>query len=311
MQVLLTGGAGFIGSQIARTLLKAGHRLRVLDKLTYAGHRRHLDGLRLDAFLEGDVCDPPTVAEAVQGCDAVIHAAAESHVARALVSPREFVQTNIEGTRVLLDAACQAGVPRFLFLSTDEVFGAAPPDRAFLPTDPIRPGNVYAASKAGAEAMLHAWRHSHGYPASLLRCTNNYGPRQHPEKAVPWWIGAALAGAPVPVQGDGMAVRDWLFVEDFARGVLAALEHPAPGRVWHFAGRQPRHNRDIAGQILALCGRAPTDLQHIAERQGQDARYALDDTETRATLGWAPQVPLAVGLQKTLDWYQEHPWPWS
>ena len=214
----------------------------------------------------------------------------------------------------MLDAACRAGVPRFLHLSTDEVFGSAPPGVAFGPDAPLRPGNAYAASKVGAEAMIHAWRHTHRYPATLLRCTNNYGPRQHPEKAVPWWATAALSGEKVPVQGDGSAVRDWLFVEDFARGVLAVLQHPAAadgGGCWHFAGQQPRQNRAVAATLLSLCGRDPGDIEPIAERQGQEARYALDDSETRTRLGWAPQVSLADGLQQTLDWYREHPWPWS
>lgn len=300
--VLVTGGAGFMGSQLVRALLEAGHAVRVLDSLTYAGRRAHLDGLPVDLRV-GDVTDPAAAAAAVADVDVVVHAAAESHVSRSLDDPGLFVRSNVEGTRVMLDAACSAGVPRFLHISTDEVFGAAPPGVRFGPEAALRPGNPYAASKAGAEAMVHAWRHCWSYPASMLRCTNNYGPRQHPEKAVPWWIGAALDGGPVPVHGRGESIRDWLFVGDFAAGVTAALARWRPAATWHLSGRQQLRNRDLAARIAARCGGA--DLVFGPERQGQDARYDLDDAATRAELGWAPRVPLEEGLEITIAYYRE------
>ncbi len=300
-RVLLTGGAGFIGSALARALLEEGYAVRVLDLLTYAGRREHLAGLPVELVV-GDVCDPAVVDEAMEGCAVVVHAAAESHVNRSLTDPSAFVRTNVDGTRVLLSAACARGVPRFLHLSTDEVFGAAPPGVRFGPDAPTRPGNPYAASKLGAEGMVHAWRHTWGYGAVMLRCTNNYGPRQHPEKAVPCWTLAALAGGPVPVQGAGEAVRDWLYVCDFAQGVIAALRRYRPGATWHFSGRAPLRNREMAERVIALAGGGP--ITWLPERQGQDMRYALDDEATRAELGWAPRVSLEQGLQETIAWYR-------
>lgn len=302
-RVLVTGGAGFMGSQIVRTLLEDGLEVSVLDRLTYAGRREHLAGLPVRLWV-GDVTDAAAVAEAVEGMDAVVHAAAESHVARALDAPTAFILSNVEGTRVMLDLANKAGVRRFLHVSTDEVFGTSPPGVRFKPEDAHRPGNAYAASKSAAEGFVHAWRHTWRYPASILRCTNNYGPRQHPEKAVPWWILAGLRGGPVPVQGEGKAVRDWLHVRDLAQGVLLALRRWIPAATWHFSGGMPLENRQMAGRIAALTGGA--SLSRLPERQGQDGCYALDDAQTRAALGWAPRVGLEEGLLETIAWYREH-----
>ena len=292
-----------MGSQIVRTLLADGLEVHVLDCLTYAGRREHLAGLPCKLHV-GDVTDIADVAEAVEGMDAVVHAAAESHVARALDRPERFVMANIEGTRVMLDQANRAGVRRFLHVSTDEVFGAAPRGLRFKPDDVHRPGNAYAASKSAAEGFVHAWRHTWRYGASILRCTNNYGPRQHPEKAVPWWILAGLEGGPVPVQGEGRAVRDWLNVADLAEGVRLALRRWRPAATWHFSGSTPLENREMASRIAALTGGA--SLSRLPERQGQDGCYALDDSETRAELGWAPRVSLEQGLEETVAWYREH-----
>ena len=309
MRVLVTGGAGFIGSQIVRTLEQRGHLVTVLDKLTYAGRREHLDGTRA-RLIVGDICDPDAVSSAIQDQQAVIHAAAESHVARALEQPGLFIHVNVEGTRRMLQAAAQEGVQRFLLLSTDEVFGTAPTGTWFGTDQPHRPGNSYAASKSGAEALVHAWRHTHQYPAAIARCTNNYGPRQHPEKAIPWWTRDALAGGPVPVHGDGTAVRDWLHVEDCASGLVAAVEQWHPAATWHFAGQQLRQNRDVAQAVITACS-ARGAIRFVPDRQGQDRRYALDDAQTRAVLGWQPQIPMAQGIAQTVAWYQEHGRLWS
>ncbi len=303
--VLLTGGAGFIGSAVARALVASGRRVVVLDKLTYAGRREHLDGVPVDLVV-GDVCDAELVARLVGGAAGVVHAAAESHVTRSLDDPSAFIRTNVEGTRVVLEAAARAEVPQTVHLSTDEVFGSCPPDHApFVPSQPLAPGNPYAATKAAAEAFVHATTHTFGYRATVVRSTNNYGPRQHAEKAIPCWIEAALGEGPLPIHGDGSPVRDWLHVDDFAEGLVAVLERGAPGAVHHFSGGNALRNREVAVRILELCGRPPTDLAPGPDRPGQDQRYALDDAATRERLGWAPRVDFEAGLARTVAWYRE------
>ena len=307
-RILVTGGAGFMGSQLVRSLAETGRDVVVFDKLTYAGNRAFLDGVA-HTFIHGDVCDEAAVRRAMDGIDAVVHMAAESHVARSLTGPDAFLQTNVVGTRVMLDSACRAGVDRFIHISTDEVFGQAPHGVAFDPESPMRPGNAYAASKVGAEGLVHAWRHTHGYPAAIVRCTNNYGPRQHPEKAIPCWILSALHGRPLPVHGEGTAIRDWLFVEDFARGIIAGLNRWQDQATWHFAGQQHRENRRTAGAIATLLD-AP-GLAFGPDRQGQESRYALNDMGTRAALDWAPRVEMEDGIRRTVEWYRAHQELWE
>lgn len=305
--LLLTGGAGFIGSALTRRLVAEGWRVRVLDRLSIGGRREHLAGVDCELRI-GDVCEPSVVRESLEGCEALIHLAAESHVERSLVDPGAFLRTNIEGTRVVLDAACRAGTPRVLIMSTDEVLGQQPEGAAPGPDAPLRPGNPYAASKAGAEALVHAWRHSFGLPAAIARCVNCFGPRQHPEKAVPWWAREALSGRPVPVQGEGSAVRDWLPVEDLARGLAMAIAHEPGPWTWHFAAHRQRTNRTMAEEVAAACqGRTgqPTRWSALPERQGQDTRYALDDAETRARLGWSPLLSHEEGIRRTVAWIAE------
>jgi dTDP-glucose 4,6-dehydratase len=306
--ILVTGGAGFMGSQLVRTLAGAGWDVVVLDKLTYAGRRAFLEGVS-HRFIEGDVCDEAAVRGALEGVDAVVHMAAESHVARSLMDPDAFLRTNILGTRVVLSASAEAGIQRLIHISTDEVFGSAPADEAYGTTSPMAPGNAYAASKVAGEALVHAWRHTHGFGAAIVRCTNNYGPRQHPEKAIPCWTLAALQGEQLPVHGQGLAVRDWLHVEDFASGVLRGLERFRGDAVWHFAGQSHLQNRDMAGRICEALG-AP-GLSFGPERKGQDARYSLDDAATRSELDWAPQVSLDAGLEQTIEWYRTHGALWG
>ncbi|NOY26378.1 MAG: NAD-dependent epimerase/dehydratase family protein [Oligoflexia bacterium] len=305
--LLLTGGAGFIGSQLARTLTQAGFTVRVLDLLTYAGRREHVDGVPCELVV-GDVCDPGLVADAVDGCQVVVHAAAESDVSRSLHGGAACVRTNVEGTRVVLDAAAHAGVEHFLLLSTDEVLGEVLGGPAPGPDAPLRPGNPYAASKAGAEALVHAWHKSFDLSTAIVRCVNAYGPRQHPEKAVPWWAQDALRGRIVPVQGLGTAVRDWIYVEDLARGIARALERWQSGAIWHFAAHDQQRNLAMARRVLAACavhtGRL-AQIEFVEDRRGQDRRYALDDSATRRALDWAPSVDLEQGLARTVAWIQQ------
>jgi dTDP-glucose 4,6-dehydratase len=296
---LLTGGAGFIGSATARALVQAGWHVVVLDKLTYAGRREHLEGVGVDLVV-GDVCDEDLVRQLVSGAGAVVHTAAESHVGRALKDATAFLKTNIDGTRIVLEQSAKAGVPHVVHLSTDEVFGSAPAGVSFAIDAPLRPGNAYAASKAAAEAFVHATAHTLGSRATIVRCTNNFGPRQHEEKAIPGWIRAALDGEPLQIHGEGSAIRDWLHVEDFAAGLVAVLSNGTPGEVYHFSGHNPLNNLNVAQQIAEMCGGAV--LAHVPDRPGQDARYALDDACTREALGWAPVLSFVAGLKQTLEW---------
>jgi dTDP-glucose 4,6-dehydratase len=291
---LLTGGAGFIGSTLARHLLAAGHRLVVLDKLTYAGNRENLQGLDLELVV-GDVCDKDLVRELVADSEVVIHAAAESHVTRSHQNAAPFIRSNIEGSRVIVQSAADAGVPHCIHLSTDEVFGAAAIGERFGFNDTHRPSNAYAASKASAEAFLQVIRKRDRYPFSLVRMTNNYGPRQHEEKAIPCWINHALQGRPIPIHGQGTAERDWLHVDDFAQGILKILTHGVPGETHHFSGGNSRSNREVAEMIARICG-APS-IQEGPERPGQDARYALNDDETRTQLDWKPTRNFEANLE--------------
>jgi dTDP-glucose 4,6-dehydratase len=291
-EILLTGGAGFMGSAVARALGAAGWRVRVLDALTYAGRRTHLDGIEL-SFVHGDVCDAALVGELVPRAALVVHMAAETHVERSLADATPFVRTNVDGTRVVAAACAAAGKP-LVHVSTDEVFGPAPEGVAFAEDAPHRPSNPYAATKSAAEAIVCAWERSFGLDARIVRCVNNYGPRQHDEKAIPGWISRALRGAPLPLHGQGLAVRDWLHVQDFADALVRIAAYRGPRRVFHLAAHQQRSNREVAAAVAELCGGAP--LQSVPDRPGQDARYALDDAGTRVDLGWAPRVPFERGL---------------
>ena len=303
MRILVTGGAGFIGSQVVRELVRRGVEVVVLDALTYAGHRWHLRGVP-HRLMVGDVATPEEVRGAMRGCDAVMHLAAESHVSRSLGDASVFFRTNVEGTRVVLDVALELGIRRVLHMSTDEVFGAAEDGAASGPDDSFRPGNPYAASKVAAEAVVMAWRHSFGSDAAIVRCTNNYGPRQHPEKAIPCWTLAALEGGPIPVHGRGTPRRDWLHVEDCARGLVDIMERWEPAGTWHLAGGDIRVNREVARAVGELCG--VQELAFGPERPGQDSVYLLDDSATRARLGWRPRVAFAEGLARTVQWFRAH-----
>lgn len=303
MRLLVTGGAGFIGSQVVRECRARSWDVVVLDCLTYAGRMENLEGVPC-TFVYGDVCDKEVVLRTMAGCDAVLHLAAESHVARSLGDASPFFRTNILGTQTVLSAALECGIERVVHMSTDEVFGAAVDGAPCGPDSPMRPGNPYAASKVGAEAAVFAWRHSFGSHATIVRCTNNYGPRQHLEKAIPCWAMAARAGGPVSIHGAGVARRDWLHVADCARGLVDCVEHWERSAIRHFAGRDIRRNRDVAQAVCDWFG--GRKLVSGPERPGQDAVYLLDDQHTRDVLGWAPRIRFDEGLSATLDWYSRY-----
>jgi dTDP-glucose 4,6-dehydratase len=306
--VLVTGGAGFIGSNLVRLLLaETDHQVTVLDALTYAGHRLNLRGLpRPVRFVRGDVANRADVRRALAGADAVVHLAAESHVDRSIRDPTPFVRTNVLGTQVLLDEARARGVRRFVHVSTDEVYGALGPTGMFSEHSPLRPSSPYAASKAGADLLVLACHRTHGLPAVVTRCTNNFGPYQFPEKLIPLAILRARERRPVPVYGNGLQVRDWIHVEDHCRALLRVLEAGRPGEVYNVGANQERTNREVVLAILDLVG-APRDLlTSVPDRPGHDFRYALDASKLRRELGWTPRWSFDRGLEATVSWYLEH-----
>ncbi|MCX7623845.1 MAG: dTDP-glucose 4,6-dehydratase [Thermomicrobium sp.] len=312
-RLLVTGGAGFIGSHFVRLVLDQGvPEVVVLDKLTYAGSLRNLEGVlehpRL-RFLQGDIADPAAVAEAVAGCDAVVNFAAETHVDRSLLEPAAFVRTNVWGTMVLLEQALRAGVRRFLHVSTDEVYGEVLAGAA-RETDPLRPRNPYAASKAAAEHFAFAYRESYQLPVLVTRGCNTYGPYQHPEKFIPLAITNLLSGQPVPIYGDGLQERDWLYVEDHCRAVWTVLLYGNPGEAYNIGTGQHRPNLEVARRLVALLDADPSLIVHVTDRPGHDRRYAVDWSKL-AALGWAPQVSFDEGLARTVAWYRSRVDWWS
>jgi dTDP-glucose 4,6-dehydratase len=335
--MIVTGGAGFIGSNFVRlALAETSSRVVVLDKLTYAGNRESLAGLegpRL-VFEEGDIADRATVRRllAAHRPTAVVNFAAESHVDRSIEDASAFVQTNIVGAFEMLDAArlyfaqlpeAERGAFRFLHVSTDEVYGSLGPEGKFSETTSYAPNSPYAASKAAADHLVRAYFHTYGLPALLTNCSNNYGPYQFPEKLIPLMILNALEGKPLPIYGDGGNVRDWLYVEDHCRGILAVLERGRPGEKYNLGGRSERTNLEIVDTICdALEALRPAaenpalqrrgiggyrDLKtYVPDRPGHDRRYAIDDAKIRAEIGWEPRHDLASGLAATVRWYLDH-----
>lgn len=317
MRILVTGGAGFIGSNFIRLLLDNHPDSRVvnLDKLTYAGWEHtvaDLEGRSGYRFVQADITDRQTLERVLSdGIDTVVHFAAESHVDRSIVGPDPFVMTNVAGTHCVVEASRRAGVRRFIQISSDEVYGSIPPGESAGPDSPLQPGNPYAASKAGADLLVLAAFHTHGFPAIITRCTNNYGPWQHPEKFVPRMALSALQGAELPVYGDGLQVRNWIHVEDHCRALLAVVQEGVPGRVYTISGGDSLRNLDVARRILDLAGVSVARIRHVEDRPGHDRRYALDDSTTRKELGWHPRISFAEGLPTTVEWYRERTGWWK
>jgi dTDP-glucose 4,6-dehydratase len=304
--VLVTGGAGFIGSHLVDLLLdRSDVGVTVLDKLTYAGSLENLAVYAEDprfSFVEGDVADPGTVSPLVAGADRVIHAAAESFVDRSIAEPRPFVVSNVVGTQVVLEACRSAGVP-LLHVSTDEVYGSAE-EGSFNEDSPLAPNSPYAASKAAADLLCRSYVVTYGAVVTIVRGTNAFGPRQHPEKAIPTFALAALEGRPVPVYGDGSHRRQWLHVTDFVRGVLAVLDAGEPGELFNLGGGHELSNLDLAHEICRLAGAPASLVEQVPDRPGHDHRYSLDWARLGA-LGWKPEVSFEDGLRQTVEWYGE------
>jgi dTDP-glucose 4,6-dehydratase len=320
--LLVTGGCGFIGSTFVRQRVQRGDTVIVLDALTYAGHEINLDGVEGPgrwALVRGNICDGALVEHLCRqhDVDAIVNFAAESHVDRSIASPGAFVETNIRGVYVLLNAALEhsRGRARFRFLqvSTDEVYGSLGKEGRFSETSPIAPNSPYSSSKAAGDLLVRAWHHTYGLPTITTNCSNNYGPRQYPEKLIPTMIACALAGRPLPVYGDGGNVRDWIHVEDHCQGISLALEHGTPGATYCFGGDAERNNLQVVRAICAqLDGLAPrkdgrphaTGITMVADRLGHDRRYAIDDELARRTLGFTRgYADFEAGLEQTVGWY--------
>ena len=311
--IFVTGGAGFIGSAFIRVLLEETSDCTVVnfDKLTYAGNLENLAGVdeTRHRFVRGDIADAAAVAAALPAdADAIVNFAAESHVDRSIASADDFLRTNVMGTQTLLDAARQKGVRRFVQISTDEVMGSLPErDDAFFTEDsPFAPNSPYAASKAAAEHLVRAAHHTFGLDAVITRCGNNYGPRQFPEKFLPLAIANALNDEQIPVYGDGMNVRDWIYVEDYCRAILAALERGEPGRTYNAGARNPRRNLEVIESLLDALGKPRSLISFVKDRPGHDRRYAIDPTRIETELGWWPRETWQSGLAKTIAWYLEN-----
>ncbi|MBX5469050.1 MAG: dTDP-glucose 4,6-dehydratase [Thermoleophilaceae bacterium] len=312
MRLLVTGAAGFIGSTYVRTVLeeRPDDEIVVLDKLTYAGRRENLEEVadRIE-FVEGAIEDRETVLEAMEGCDAVVNFAAESHVDRSISDQYAFVHTHVLGTSVLLDATRHHGVARYLQVSTDEVYGSIE-EGSFTERSPLNPSSPYSATKAAGDLLVSAHVHTYGLEAVICRGSNNYGPRQYPEKLIPLCILNAMAGDHLPVYGDGRQVRNWLYVEDFARAIDLVLREGTPGEAYNVGGPDEEENIEVVRRILELTGRDESLIEHVTDRPGHDRRYSLSSDKVRA-LGWEPRVRFAEGLERTVEWYRDNEWWWG
>ena len=312
---LITGGCGFIGSNFILRLLRQRQDANVinLDKLTYAGNQDNLRDIAGDPryrFVQGDITDAALVGELMEGADRVVNFAAETHVDRSLMEPGAFIQTDVYGTYVLLEAARQARVERFLHMSTDEVYGDVPEGQTSRETDVLNPRSPYAASKAGAEMQCRAYIETYGLPVVIARPANNVGPRQHVEKLVPLFTTNALRDEPLPVYGDGRQQRDWLFVEDNCEALDLILHEGEPGETYNVGAGNHLYNIDVAHLILDLTKKPRSLITHVEDRAGHDRRYAVNSDKLRA-LGWAPRHDATAGIQKAVEWYLQNRWWWE
>ncbi|MCE3553453.1 dTDP-glucose 4,6-dehydratase [Pseudonocardia sp. RS11V-5] len=310
MRVLVTGGAGFIGSHFVRSLVGGAYpelagSVRVLDLLTYAGRRENLASVAPEVELVvGDVRDPSAAAAAVRGCDLVVHFAAESHVDRSIAGAADFVSTNVVGTQVMLQAALDAGVGKFVHVSTDEVYGSIE-SGSWSEDHVLEPNSPYSASKAGSDLLARSYHRTHGLDVSITRCSNNYGPYQFPEKVIPLFVTNLLDGGTVPLYGDGLNVRDWLHVDDHCRGIALVAASGRAGETYNIGGGTELTNRELTGRLLDAVGADWSRVEPVTDRKGHDRRYSVDWSKIRAELGYEPRVSFEEGLAETAAWYSE------
>jgi dTDP-glucose 4,6-dehydratase len=309
VKLLVCGGAGFIGSNFVRIRVRDhGDEVVVLDKLTYAGRRENLQDLPEVQLVVGGIEDPEAVAEAIEGADAVVNFAAETHVDRSISEPEAFITTHGMGTYVLLEAARERSL-RYVQVSTDEVYGSIE-EGSFTEQSPLNPSSPYSATKAGADLLVASYRHTYGLETLICRGSNNYGPYQYPEKLIPLMVLNALHGDKLPVYGDGRQVRNWIFVEDFARGIGTVLERGEPGEVYNVGGPDEAPNLDVVRGIIRFTGADEGLIEYVTDRPGHDRRYSLASEKVRA-LGWEAQVRFSEGLERTVSWYRDNAWWWE
>lgn len=309
MKILITGGAGFIGSNFIRHILANREKYSVVnfDKLTYAGNLANLVSVADDPryrFIKGDICDTSAVETAMEGCDSVVHFAAESHVDRSIYEPSAAINTNVVGTFVMLQVARKLGIKRFVHVSTDEVYGDILPGAFAEEDSPLQPSSPYSASKASSDLLVGSYVRTYDFPALITRSSNNYGPYQFPEKFLPLMITNALDGKPLPIYGDGKQQREWLHVEDNCRGVLAVLERGRIGEAYNIGGLDIVENLTLAQGLLRSLGKPETLLSYVKDRPGHDRRYALSCDKIERDLDWKPSIPLGDGLGQTVEWYK-------
>jgi len=310
MKILVTGGAGFIGSAFVRMLIgEHGDSVINLDKLTYAGNLENLapvEGSERYRFVHGDICDAALVESLVaeERPDAIVHFAAESHVDRSILSPEPVIQTNFRGSFTLLEAARKHGVGRFVHVSTDEVYGSLEVPHEATEEYPLNASSPYSASKAGSDLLARSYFVTYKMPVLITRASNNYGPYQFPEKLIPLMIANAFEDRPLPVYGDGMQVRDWLYVEDHCRGILAVLRQGRAGEIYNIGGNRSLPNLDVVHKVLALTGKSESLIQYVTDRPGHDRRYALSSEKLMRETGWKPVMDFETGLARTIEWYR-------
>lgn len=308
MKLLVTGGAGFIGSCFIRHVLKkhADYEIINLDKLTYAGNIENLDDIKNDSrysFVRGDICDKRLTEELTSNVDCVVNFAAESHVDRSIEGPEIFIETNVKGTLNLLQASMKNKVQRYLQVSTDEVYGSLGKTGYFYETTPLAPNSPYSASKASADMLVRAYFETYKMPNLITRCSNNYGPYQYPEKLIPFFITRLLKGEKVPVYGDGLNVRDWLYVYDHCEAIDTVLNKGKEGEVYNIGGHNEKTNMEITKLILDTMGKDETSIEYVKDRLGHDRRYAIANDKIQSELNWEPSIKFEDGIKMTIDWY--------